>query len=158
MLVGWYPQRKPQWLSQKIFTVLISEDLPEYHLFEKEVKNPIIAHLLSGGSLFPQVFRSKPEEPSTPRRHSAPKFPEIKLQREWMHDFTGSALMPVCDSAKRHLTLWVYWPAPFCLNWSDHQISHPLLHSLWTWKVASWWWTVGMWKRNGTRYRARLDA
>lgn len=42
---------------------------------------------------------------------------------------------------KRHLALWVYWPVPFCLSCSDHQISHPLLHSLWTSKLCSQKWT-----------------
>lgn len=101
-------------------------------------KNPVIAHILGGRGLFSTtVFFFKYLKS---HRYTQTGQSEQKVKCVRMHDSTDSPLMSVCGSAKRHLTLRVYWPGPFCLSCSDHQISHPLLHSLWTSKLCEQEW------------------
>lgn len=73
-----------------------------------------------------------------------------------MHDSTDSPpLTSVCGSAKRHLTLRVYWPGPILpqLQWPSDQPSFAsqFMNFEAVWTGASRWWTAGTGRRETAR-------
>lgn len=138
--------------------------------FLKEIKNPIIAHILSNGSFISQVLSYPWRALKGP--HATPKHTQSDRKRAkgktcsdaWFYGPSLNVCLRFCKKKKKKKASHsVYWPGPFCLGCNDHQSSHPLLHSLWTSKPrgpeVNRWWTAGtLKKRDSERAEALLLA